>query len=108
MKLVELINYLMNPKLLVGLYQEQGLNKQSEALLIYMQETLSLESSIVIFEIEETNDDLVFEKEGIQYVQLFPVDYAIALIDFDLELKGKGYSNLKIAQMLLEYRKKDA
>ncbi|MBB1150184.1 MULTISPECIES: hypothetical protein [unclassified Myroides] len=108
MKLVELINYLMNPKLLVGLYQEQGLNKQSEALLIYMQETLSLESSIVIFEIEETDDDLVFEKEGIQYVQLFPVDYAITLIDFDLELKDKGYSNLKIAQMLLEYRKKDA
>ncbi|WP_413512612.1 hypothetical protein [Myroides odoratus] len=71
-----------------------------------MQETLSLESSIVIFEIEETDDDLVFEKEEIQYIQLFPVDYAIALIDFDLELKDKGYSNLKIAQMLLEYRKK--
>lgn len=108
MKLVELIEYLTNPEQLDELYQEQGLNTESEALLIYLQGALDLESDIFIFEIEETEDDLVFEKEGIQYVQLFPVDYAIELIESDLDLKDKGYSDLEIAQRLLEYRQKDA
>ncbi|OJV78619.1 MAG: hypothetical protein BGO34_07370 [Bacteroidia bacterium 44-10] len=107
MKLVELIKYLTNPEQLDELYQEQGLNTESEALLIYLQGTLDLEADIAIFEIEETEDDLVFEKEGIQYVQLFPVDYAIELIESDLDLKDKGYSDLEIAQRLLEYRQKD-
>ncbi|MBO9594934.1 MAG: hypothetical protein J7599_18670 [Niabella sp.] len=108
MKLVELIKYLTNPEQLDELYQEQGVNTESEALLIYLQGILDLESDIFIFEIEETEDDLVFEKEGIQYVQLFPVDYAVELIESDLDLKDKGYSDLEIAQLLLEYRQKDA
>ncbi|MGJ1323033.1 hypothetical protein ACR780_10100 [Sphingobacterium faecium] len=108
MNLVELIKYLTNPEQLDELYQEQGLDAESEALLIYLQGDLNLESEIIIFEIEETEDDLVFEKEGIQYVQLFPVDYAIELIESDLDLKDKGYSDLEIARRLLEYRQKDA
>ena len=107
MKLVELIKYLTNPEQLDELYQEQGLNTESEALLIYLQGTLDLEADIAIFEIEETEDDLVFEKEGIQYVQLFPVDYAIELIESDLDLKDKGYSDLEIAHRLLDYRQTD-
>ncbi|MOA31148.1 hypothetical protein D3C78_1522900 [compost metagenome] len=67
-----------------------------------------MESEITLFEIEETEDDLVFEKEGVQYIQLFPLDYAIELIEFDLDLKNNGYSDLEIAQRLLEYRQKDA
>jgi hypothetical protein len=108
MKLVELIKYLTRPEKLDELYQEQGLNVESEALLIYLQRDLNLESEVSIFEIEETEDDLIFEKEGIQYVQLFPLDYAIELIESDLDLKNKGYSDLEIAQRLLEYRQKDA
>lgn len=108
MNLVELIEYLINPEQLGELYQEQGLNAESEALLIYLQDALDLECNIVILGIEETEDDLVFEKEGVQYIQLFPVDYAIELIESDLDLKNKGYSNLEIAQILLEYRRKDA
>ncbi|MDR7212728.1 hypothetical protein [Flavobacterium piscis] len=107
MKVVELIKYLTNPEQLDELYQEQGLNTESEALLIYLQDALDLESEITIFEIEETEDDLVFEKEGVQYIQLFPVDYAIELIESDLDLKDKGYSDFEIAQRLLEYRQKD-
>ncbi|MNE38940.1 hypothetical protein D3C80_1328590 [compost metagenome] len=108
MKLVELIKYLTNPEQLDELYQEQRLDTESEALLIYLQGNLSLESEITLFEIEETEDDLVFEKEGVQYIQLFPLDYAIELIEFDLDLKNNGYSDLEIAQRLLEYRQKDA
>ena len=108
MKLVELIKYLTHPEKLDDLYQEQGLNVESEALLIYLQGELKLESEVTIFEIEETEDDLVFEKEGVQYVQLFQFDYAIELIESDLDLNNKGYSDSEIAQRLLEYRQKDA
>ncbi|WP_025762929.1 hypothetical protein [Dyadobacter tibetensis] len=108
MKLVNLIDFLINPKKLEVLYREEGLNTDSEALLIYMENSLDIESEIKFFEIEETDDDLVFEKGDIQYVQLFPVDHAIDLIESDLELKNRGYSNLEIAERLLEYRIKDA
>jgi len=108
MNLVGLIKYLFDPKLLQTLYQEQGINQDSEALLIYLKEKLSLNSEVEIFEIEETEDDLILEKEGVRYIQLFPVDYAVDLINSDLELRGKGYPDIEIAKRLLKYREKDA
>lgn len=72
MKLVELIKMLTSSEQLGKLYQVQGVDAESDALLIYLQGNLSLESEIAIFGMEETEDDLYFEKEGIQYVQLFP------------------------------------
>jgi hypothetical protein len=108
MKLINLIEYLVNPHKLDELYLTEKLNTDSEALLIYMQGALDLASEIKFFAIEETGDHLVYEKDGVQYEQLFPIDYAIELIESDLDLKGKGYSNLQIAKRLLEYRIKDA
>jgi len=108
MKLVELIKYLINPEQLDELYRAKGLNTESEALLIYLRESLDLESDVTIFEIEETEDNLIFKKEGIRYLQLFPVDYAVELIETDLDMKGNGYSDIDIAERLLEYRQRDA
>lgn len=108
MKLEDLIKYLLNPEQLEDLYQEEEINTESEALLIYMNGALDLKSEISVFEIEETEDDLVFEKNGEKYFQLFPIDYALELIESDLELKDKGYSDLEIAKRLLDYRLKDA
>lgn len=108
MKLINLIEYLESPDKLEALYVNEKLNTDSEALLIYMQGALDLESEVKFFAIEETEDDLVYEKDGIRYEQFFPIDYAIELIESDLDLKGKGYSNLEIAKRLLEYRIKDA
>jgi len=108
MNLVEIIKYLTDPEKLKELYKEQGLNTESEALLIYMQETLNLDSEISFFELEETEDNLFFEKDGKQYIQLFSLDYAVELIELDLNLKDKGYSDMKIAERLLDYRKNDA
>lgn len=108
MKLEDLIKYLINPEQLEVLYQEEGINIESEALLIYLKGALDLKSEISVFEIEETEDDLVFEKDGERYFQLFPIDYAIDLIESDLDLKNKGHSDLEIAKQLLDYRLKDA
>lgn len=108
MKLDELIEYLLDPEKLEGFYEEESVNNESEALLIYMEGALSLDAEIVFFGIEETEDDLVFEINGKKYFQLFPVDYAIELIESDLKLKNKGYTNTEIAQRLLDYRLRDA
>ena len=108
MRLVELVKYLTNPQQLAELYQKLRLNTESEALLIYVRGTLDPESEIAIFGIEETEDDIIFKKEGVQYIQLFSVDHAIRLIESDLQLKNKGYSDIQIAKRLLQYRQNDA
>jgi hypothetical protein len=108
MKLINLVEYLVDPEKLEELYRKENLNIESEALLIYMHGDLSIDSEIIFFEIEETEDDLVYEKDGSKYIQFFPVNYAVELIETDLGLKGKGYSDLEIANRLLEYRIKDA
>jgi hypothetical protein len=70
MKLIELITHLVEPNKLKEFYRVKGLNSNSEALLIYLQGALDLDSQLSILEIEETNDSLVFEKAGITYFQL--------------------------------------
>jgi len=99
---------LLNPELLDSFYREQHLNDESEALLIYMQAEIDLDSEISIFEIEETEDYLDFKKDGVSYVQLFPLSHTIDLVEFDLDLKGKGFSDDYIAKRLIDYRLNDA
>lgn len=107
MKLVDLVEYLINNNI-DQLYANENINIDSEAILIYMSKYLSIDSEVVLFTIEETEDCLEFEQNGIKYVQLFPLDYAKELIESDLNLKEKGYSNLYIAERLLDYRERDA
>ncbi|MEP6675852.1 MAG: hypothetical protein ABJA78_11875 [Ferruginibacter sp.] len=107
MKLENLIEYL-SPDKLNELYQIEGLNKNSEAIIIYMQGSLDLGSEIFFFEIEETEELVFFKKGEINYTELFPLEYAVELVESDLDLKNKGKTNLEIAKRLLEYRIKDA
>lgn len=108
MKLIDLIEYLKNSFLLEKLYESQKFNSESEAIIVYMKDSISLNSEICFFEIEETEDEMLFEKNGIKYFQFFPIDYAVSLIESDLNLKNNGYSNSEIAERLLSYRIKDA
>ncbi|MEJ5148440.1 hypothetical protein [Sphingobacterium sp. MYb388] len=108
MKLVELIKYLINPGQLDELFIHLGLNLEAEVYLIYLESRLNLESEVCIFPIEETDDDLIFEKDGKRYIQLFSIDHAVDLIEYDLDLNNKNYSDIEIARQLLDYRQKDA
>ena len=108
MKLSHLVPYLVNRERLPELFRVEHLNRESETLLIYMEDTLNIESEIRLFDIDVTDDDLVFHQDGVRYVQLFPLDYAADLINSDLNLKNKGYSNAEIAGRLLEFAEKDA
>jgi hypothetical protein len=107
MKLIDLIDYLKSDKL-PDLYLKENLDTQSEALLIYMEGDLNIDATIKIFTIEETDDEAFYEKDGIKYEQLFPIEHAIELMTFDLSLMGKNVSNSDAAKRLLEYRIKDA
>lgn len=108
MKLTELIGILFNPEKLENLISVLGLDTQSETLLVYMKEDLYMTADIRIFEVEETEDELLFEKDGSKYIQLFPIEHIQNLIEFDLNMKNKGFSETQIAERLLEYRKHDA
>lgn len=108
MKLIELIGVLFNPEKLEKLISVLGLDNESEALLVYMKEDLYMTADIRIFEVEETKDELLFEKDGIKYIQLFPIEHIQNLIEFDLNMKNKGFSETHIAERLLENRKHDA
>jgi hypothetical protein len=108
MKLVELINLLREPNNLEQLFSEKHINVESESILIYMESSINVDAEISFFKFEETEDELLFIKDGIQYIQLFPIEYIIELIDSELTLKDKNYSNLEIATRLINYRIKDA
>ncbi len=104
----EFIKFMISPNLLDELYSTLNINTQSEALLIYMHDAVSVNAEVHIMEIEETGDEIEYEKDGIKYVQFFPVKHAIDLIKYDLQLLDNGCSDLEIGQRLLEYRLNDA
>lgn len=106
MKLIDLIPYLRNDNRLKELYIKEKLNLESEAVLIYMTESLKFESELTFFDIEETEDDLYYKNNGISYVQLFPLNYAVELVNSWLEVQD--LSDQDIAKSLLNYRIKDA
>ncbi|WP_295230294.1 hypothetical protein [uncultured Chryseobacterium sp.] len=108
MNYLNFVDYLINPEKLESLYKKLQVNEESEALIVYLKDSLDLTSEISIFGIEETDGDLVFKKDGTKYIELFPIDYAVDLIESDLDLKDRGYSNEYIAKRLLEYRVNDA
>ncbi len=108
MKLIDIIGYLLNPDKMDELYTIEKSKTDSETWLIYMKGALDIDSEIKIFAIEETDDELIYKKDGVVFIQLFPIEYAVDLIESDLNLKGSGYSNSEIAKRLLEHRIKDA
>lgn len=107
MKLEALVQNLENSNKLGELYDLLKLNKESEALLIYMEDELSFESDIHIFEIEETDDDLIYENNGLKFIQLFPLEMTQEMVE-EYVNTYKGISYYEIAQRLIDYRINDA
>lgn len=104
----DLIDVLVDPNKMQEFYSENNINTDSEALIIYMKDKIDFDSEISIFEVEETEDEIFYSKNGIEYVQLFPIFYAKELMENDLQLLNKGYTYDQIANRLIEYRLRDA
>lgn len=60
-----------------------------------------------IFGIEDTDGDLIFEKNGNKYVELFPLD-AVQEMAEEYVNTYEGISNEEIAKRLIDYRLNDA
>lgn len=108
MKLVEIIRYLTNSNLIEQWYRESNVDPETEAVFICCKEKLDIDSDVYLFTIDETNGELFFEKNGVKYCELFEVEHAVNLIEYDLKLKNRGYTDMQIAVRLLEYRLNDA
>ena len=76
--------------------------------MIYMKDTLDLDSDLKFFEIEYTDDLLVFKENGVTYHQLFPIDHAVEILDSYFSDSDKKLGNPALAKKLLEYAINDA
>lgn len=107
MILEDLIPHLLQHRTLGAIYSDLKIASVSEAILIYMKDRLAIESDIVFFEIEETDDEQYYTRDGVDYVQLFPVELAIEFLDM-LNLRRPELTPRDIAIRLIEYRLNDA
>jgi len=108
MKLIDIIEYLRDPTKEEQLCDTLKLSTDSEAILIYMKGTLDLDSELKFFEIEHTQDELVFEENGVTYCQLLPLDHAVEILDSYFSDTEKKLDNFGLAKRLLEYAINDA
>ena len=108
MKLVDIIEYLRHPSKVGQLNDTLNLSTNSEAILIYMKDSLDLDSELRFFEVETTEDELVYKENGVAYHQLFPIDHAVEILDSYFSDNEKKLDNVGLAKRLLEYRINDA
>lgn len=108
MKLKDLVPYLREPKKLDRLYAELGVDSDSESILIYMKNKITAESDLTLLPIEESEDEMQLRRDGVDFVQLFPVDHAIDLIESDLNLSKTKLSDNEVALRLIKYAQTDA
>lgn len=110
MNVLETIKFLVNPERMDELLLKEDLPLDTDVrdFAIYCIGEIDLLAEIKILSDEETDNDIIYEKDGISYICLFDIWHAIDLIENDLELKGKGYSDKMIGDRLIEYRKNDA
>lgn len=108
MKLLDIIDYLRHRHNVGQLFEKLNLSTKSEAILIYMKDSLDLNSELVFFEIEETQDDLIFKKDNVTYHQLFSVDHVVDILSSYFSDREKRLDNIGLAKRLLEYRINDA
>ena len=108
MKLLDIIGHLRDPDKVGQLYDTLKLSTDSEAVLIYMEDSLSLDSELHFFEIEKTDDTLVFTENGVTYYQFCPLDHASEIIDSYFLDNEKQLDNLVLAKRLMDYIVNDA
>lgn len=107
MNFINFIDYLIDSVKLDKLLTEMTVDKESEALIACLKNSLDVNSEVSIFGIEETDGKLMFEKNSIKFIELFPLEM---LQEMTIEYVNtyKDMSHREIAEKLLNYRINDA
>jgi len=108
MKLLGFIDYLVTPTKLEGFYRTQNISAEAEGLSIYLAGSLTIESKVRLFGIEETGGQIHFQQDGVDYIYLLEIDLATGLVEADPNLKGNKASDLELADRLMRYAIYDA
>ena len=109
MKFIELIKYLQDESTLEKFYLENNISFEEESPLAYMENELHIDSEIHLFMLEETEDEVLIEKSGKRFIQLFPLDLGVEFYSyFEEEFEKWKYTEEQKAIRLLKYRLNDA
>lgn len=107
MNFINFIDYLISPKKLDNLLTELNVDRESEAFIACLKDSLDVNSEVSIFGIEETDGKLMFEKDGAKFIELFPLEMVEEMAT-DYVNTYKNMSHSEIAQRLIDYRINDA
>lgn len=108
MKLLDFVDYLLDPVKLAAFYRQQGFGPAAvqEGLTIYMVgATITLAADIRLLSFEETEGRIDLQLDGVAYVYVLEVDLAIDL----LRASEPGVvTKLEQANRIVEYAIYDA
>ncbi|MDQ1161515.1 hypothetical protein QE422_001883 [Chryseobacterium sp. SORGH_AS 447] len=107
MNFINFIDYLIDTVKLDNLLIEMNVDRESEALIACLKESLDINSEVSIFGIEETDGKLIFEKSGTKFIELFPLEM-LQEITIDYVNAYKNLSHYEIAKKIMDYRINDA
>ncbi len=83
MKLLDFVDYLLDPVKLANFYRQQGFGPETveEGLTIYMvSSTITLDADIRLLSFEETEGLIDIQLDGVDYVYVLEVDLALDLL----------------------------
>ena len=107
-KLPGFIPYRRAPDKLAEYYRHLGIPAQSACPAIYLRGALRTSSDIAVFELEETDGNREFTKNGVEYLALLGVNHAIELLEGEFPPKGNAVTHQAMASPLIEYAIYDA
>jgi len=108
MNIIELIPHLKSIDAAEAFVKSTAPNIEYDLVDIFMIGELGLNSEIIFFDAESISDNSIFQKEGIRYENLFPLNMAQEMVEEYVNIYKDGLSDLEIAKRLLDYRQRDA
>jgi hypothetical protein len=108
MKLADLVAYFRTGSTISDLIQRESLDAHSDQIVVYLKDSLDINSELVFIEIEKTNDDIELVYNEKRYVGLFSLGQTHDIILDYLHSTKNSYSNIEIAENILNYRINDA
>lgn len=109
MKLTELVGYLQSEETLEKISGVTSFTAEMDDMIAYMADKLDIDSDIFFFSMEETDDEVNIEKDGRQYIQLFPLILGVEFYSYFEEVFViENYTEQQKAIRLLDYVMNDA